>query len=621
MAEALWYWHRLRAMGAAEMWHRLVEKVQHITEPFARIVIKNVRLTQEPVDCPALPSRESAPALLKQKLACDAAKLLDGKWSLFGWKEVQVSSPPDWHRDYMRGVSAPSNGKLNHRSLPDGADARAIWEINRWAEPVRLAMHGWLNEDINAIKHAQSWLADWVEKNPVGQGINWTSALEGGLRLINFCWIDAMVSEMGDERWEMGESQRRLRDTIVPAHVWWVKRYLSFGSSANNHRLGEITGLLIAVKRWPELERIAGNAEELWDQITDCVLTQFAEDGGNREQALHYHLFAFEMALHACRAMNVNSGPVVERLQHAAEFFVRMSHPQEPWDYGDSDDAQIVPLTMRRDKAVAEWCAWISGETERDATALYFWIGDFPVRNPQSAIRNRDWWIAKKSGMAVIERDGWKVRVDASPLGFGKMAAHGHCDALHVSIWDGEHALVIDPGTGGYFGSKELRAELASWNAHNGPQPVGAFKTPRRAGTFLWAEHHETPISSVNGEALQCEMQHEEHSMRRSVAIADGIITVTDCHTTGHPVLVAWILAPECEFDAPVGVSDKTSLRISRNGCVWTIEASQGDGKYPRLVRTLIPVSRCFGLEQDALILETTSSCGQLTTRFKRINP
>ena len=63
---------------------------------------------------------------------------------LFGWRRVSVGSPPCWHRDPTCGViiqpGIPAH-KLNHRALPDGADARSIWEINRWAEMVRLAMH------------------------------------------------------------------------------------------------------------------------------------------------------------------------------------------------------------------------------------------------------------------------------------------------------------------------------------------------------------------------------------------------------------------------------------------------------------------------------------------------
>ena len=614
MADALWYWHRFRAMGIAELWHRVVGKAKHIAEPFALGAIKNVRLTQEPADCPSLPSREAAPALLKQTLACDAARLLDGKWSLFGWKEVQVSLPPDWHRDYMRGVSVPVNGKLNHRSLPDGADVRTIWEINRWAEPVRLAMHGWLNDDVDATTRAQSWLADWVGRNPVGEGINWTSALEAGLRLINICWFDAFVSQTADGRSQMGQMQLKLRDAIVPAHVWWTRRHLSYGSSANNHRLGELTGLLMAVKRWPEMESIAGKAEGLWDQIAGCMLAQFAEDGGNREQALHYHLFAFELVLHACRAMNVNSGPVVERLQRAAEFFVRMSHSQDSWDYGDNDDAQIVPLTMRRDKVAAEWCVWMLKETGSGATALNFWLGGSSIQNTKYKIQNRHWWIAKESGMAVIECDGWKVRVDASPLGFGKMAAHGHCDALHVSIWDGEHALVIDPGTGGYYGAEKLRAELASWNAHNGPQPVGGFKTPRRMGTFLWAEHHRQPVARLVDDVVVIEHKLEGLRVKRAVTANKMGVCIEDSASGDEMMSTRWCMAPECRIDEEN--KKRGEVVIRRENLAWQA-TFQGD--VLNLVTEYGKSSQAFG-RQDSCATIYVVSKGSIKMMLQRIS-
>ena len=614
MADALWYWHRLHAMDAKEMGHRFIEKIRRVTEPLARSAIKDVRLTQVPAECPSLPSRDDAPALLKQTLASDAAKLLDGKWSLFGWKEAQVTSPPDWHRDHMREVSVPMDGKLNHRSLPGGADVRTIWEINRWAEPVRLAMHGWLNDDAAAISRAQSWLADWVEKNPVGHGINWTSALEGGLRLINFCWFDALASQMVDSRLKIGETQRVLRNQIAPAHVWWVHRYLSFGSSANNHRLGELTGLLLAVKRWPELERIAGTAEDIWKQIAECVLAQFAEDGGNREQALHYHLFAFEMALHACRAMNMTDPPVIERLQRAAEFFVRMSHPHEPWDYGDNDDAQIVPLTIRRKKAVAEWCAWMNGETEGDALALSFWLGDSPIRNPQPAIRNRDWWIARESGMAVIERDGWKVRVDASPLGYGKMAAHGHCDALHVSIWDGELALVIDPGTGGYFGNERAREALRCWQSHNGPIPAdeGKYETPKGAGCFLQTHHHPHPELALIHEEIAGKISHEGYRFERRIRFVAGGIDILDHIEKGEGFMLWWRFAPECIVEQ--GEDALGTQFVLRRGQRQWLFRFEGSGL---IFTSRADVSRSFGSFEsgEGLTIGCTSSTSTVSLR------
>ena len=603
MTKASWYWHRLKAMSAAEILGRMRERMRHVTTRAAhRHIIKLPALKDSAEFTPKIPSREKAPELLKFKLAADAKLLLVGRWNLFGWKEVQVQlNPLNLHRDYLREIDTSLNEdscKLNHRDLPGGADARAIWELNRFAEMVRVAMHGYVNDDPAAIRTAQQWLSEWAKQYPVGAGVNWTSPLEAGLRLINLCWFDALVQASGDA--ECISSQGLVSKALANGHAWYVHRFLSFGSSANNHLLGELTGLLMAVKRWPELSKIAGEAEWLWSKISECVLNQFAEDGGNREQALHYHLFAFEMALHACRAMNVTEGPVVVRLQKAAEFFVRMSHSQEPWDFGDSDDAQIVPL--HREKAVAEWSAWMSGGNDGSAATLNYWLGDLPIRNPQSAIRNGDWWLAKESGMAVIERDGWKVRVDASPLGFGKMAAHGHCDALHVSIWDGEQALVIDPGTGGYYGMKEQRAELASWNAHNGPLPVKGFKTPRRMGTFLWAEPHKLPVLGCEGDSLRIMIQHEGIELSRTVRFEEGAVVIEDGISNADTFRGCWTLAPECEVQELAGAAGL--MKVSRDGKSWCLSMSAVDSSAIRKTRM---ASRCFGRIQECQAIEFTA--------------
>jgi hypothetical protein len=597
-------------MTFSEVMGRVLEKWKHHTERYDRHEIKGVFLHDSSAESPPLPSRDLAPALLKQALSDDAKRLTEGQWSLFGWNEVQVSSPPNWHRDYAKGVDVPISRGLNHRDLSSGADVRTIWEINRWAEMVRLAMHAYVNDEAQAVTTAQSWLTDWTAKTPLGEGINWTSALEGGLRLINFCWFDALVAKSKINPQQQA-IQRELANAIIPAHVWWVKRYVSFGSSANNHRLGELTGLLLAVKRWPELESIAGTAHELWEQIGRCVLSQFAEDGGNREQALHYHLFAMEMALHAARAMDIKEGPVIERLKKAAEFFVHMAHPKEPWDFGDNDDAQIVPLTLHREQAVAEWSAWLQGHgIALEPSALNFWLNEY--RLEAHPVEKRNSYSA--SGMAVIENAGWKVRLDASPLGFGKMAAHGHCDALHVSIWDGEHALVIDPGTGGYYGMKEQRAILAAWEAHNGPQPLNGFKTPQRMGTFLLSQHHAEP-QLTNCDALDATatFEHEGCSFSRSIrTLEDGSVRIEDQSEQVTRFRSCWHLAPEIELEP----TTPNKFRLSRDGKQWTL-SFVGDDLICSEKSGV--ASRKYGNFETCVVLEVTST-GRCLSHWSRLN-
>jgi hypothetical protein len=538
-----WYWHRLRAMAPAEVAGRVLEKVRRSADRAAAHTLGDFYLSDPEHRWPALPVPHEAPERVRRAIANDARAIRTGRWLLFGWNEAQVTDPPAWHRDLVRGIDTPTRvaaRHLDHRRLAGAADARCVWEINRWAEIVRLAQNAWLNGSLDDARVAQRWLRDWCDENPLGVGINWCSPLEAGLRLVNFCWIDALVR--GCECSSLTAVQDALSRVIVPGHAWWVWRHRSFGSSANNHLLGELAGLTLAARRWPSISGIACSAERAWQLMSVEVLRQFAEDGGNREQALHYHQFAWETAWQAYRVMDSGPGPVGERLRAAARFFCDLAHETEPWDFGDSDDAQVTPLPAERHTALAEWRAWLLARPEGEA--LQFWLGNPPgnVCRPKSGT----WRSYPQSGLAVLEVNGWKVRVDGSPLGLGSMAAHGHLDAMHVSMWDGEHAVVIDPGTGVYAGDPQIRDKLTSWEWHNGPVPMGGRPRPQRAGRFLWADHHAAPRIAVADGACKVELAADGGVLTRTVeylAAADAW-RLTDIVAGDLRYVVRWRLAP-----------------------------------------------------------------------------
>jgi hypothetical protein len=593
-----WYAHRLMAMRPSEVWHRLKEKWLYRKDHEWITRLHEIDPGPPADQVPTLPHVTAIPWDLRVALKTDASDLLAGRWELFGWRVADVGAPPCWHRDASSGVIVEPEGasyKLDHRSLPTGADARTIWEVNRWSQLTRLAMHGWVDRNLSAFETVQSWLDDWCDRNAVGHGINWTSSLEAALRLMNFTWLDALIMAGGNDAIRV--RQQRLARRVVPAHAMWIKRHLSSGSSANNHLLGELTGLLHGVKRWPQMERIVGSANDIWNRIADCVMTQFAPDGGNLEQALHYHLFSLELALHARRLMVIHRPDVTERLKAAAEFFTRMLHPVEPWDFGDSDDAETLPFYISRATNAAEWQAWLSGG--QDKSALHYWMGPAPVRNPPP---DSHWWLAPQSGMAVGEAAGWLIRADASPLGLGSLAAHGHCDALHISIWDGMHALVIDPGTGGYYGFTERRAALASWDAHNGPTPEGGFTSPRRLGSFLWIKHHARPEMKLAGtDTLAMALKHEGMSFQRRVDVQeDGQLLVVDECSAPTSFTVRWCLAPECKLER---LGDDRWL-IKRQALRWMVSFS---GQQLQVGCQETIVSRHYGSMEPSMCLIITS--------------
>ena len=122
------------------------------------------------------------------------------------------------------------------------------------------------------------------------------------------------------------------------------------------------------------------------------------------------------------------------------------------------------------------------GEARRD---LKLEISDF---------KSGEWRHFPDSGYAMRREGDWTLRWDLSPLGLGTMAAHGHLDALHVSLWLRGVAMVIDPGTGAYHADKQLREHLACRTAHNGPAPDKKWKLPVRLGPFLWDSKHRDAV-------------------------------------------------------------------------------------------------------------------------------
>jgi hypothetical protein len=475
---------------------------------------------------PQLPGAKAAPAGLREILAQDAAELLKGRWRAFGHLGLEVDQPPRWHRDYLAGrdlaTTLPAS-RLEYRELPGGADIKLIWELSRWTALTRLAMAAHVLEDRLIAERCGQWLWDWHEHNPPGRGWNWTSALEAGLRLVQLTWMDALLAGcfepgVGEEAWGA------LMNRLLPAHARYVWRHQSFGSSANNHLLGELAGLIVATVRWPRLARWGAPVETLKGRLEREVLAQFAEDGGNREQALNYHLFAFELcwqARMALQAAGQKLAPAVEeRLEKAARFYWNVQVDHDPWDYGDSDSAYVLPGFAREATAIREWRAWFA--RTRHSAVLDYWLGRPPelpglnLGKPAHTIEVGDWWIYPKSGIGICESGYWFLRWDLSPLGYLRTAAHGHLDALHLSIWHRGVALVIDPGTGAYYGDRELRARLAARAAHNGPSPEDELG-PRRLGPFLWSEHHAPPEWSVRDlEGTQ--------SVRGVLRVADGTL-------------------------------------------------------------------------------------------------
>lgn len=81
-----------------------------------------------------------------------------------------------------------------------------------------------------------------------------------------------------------------------------------------------------------------------------------------------------------------------------------------------------------------------------------------------------------------------RMLVDAGPLGYLSLAAHGHADALSIVLNVGGEEVLVDPGTYAYHTDPEWRRYFRSTRAHNTVLIDDADQSTQR-GNFMWTRH------------------------------------------------------------------------------------------------------------------------------------
>ena len=129
--------------------------------------------------------------------------------------------------------------------------------------------------------------------------------------------------------------------------AWFIRFYPSMYSSANNHLIGELTGLWVAAQvfNW-------GTESGQWSSFAKTTLEQQAilqihPDGVNKEQALYYHLWVLEYFLVAWLVGERKGDPFSEDFRRTIlrmNQFVRDVIPEGglPPQIGDSDDGAVA---------------------------------------------------------------------------------------------------------------------------------------------------------------------------------------------------------------------------------------------------------------------------------------
>ncbi|MFL6711721.1 MAG: alginate lyase family protein [Sulfurifustis sp.] len=529
-----------------------------------------------------------------------AERILAGRISVFA-RDCVFPGLPAWNRDPKTGRTAPlAFGKmLDYRDPATVGDIKYLWEPNRHLHLVTLAQAFRLSDDERYLAGLRVQIESWFDQCPYLIGPNWSSALEAAIRLINWSvvWqlIDGLDSALFADR--RGQALRDRWLASVYQHMHFIRGHLSRYSSANNHLIGELAGVFIAAQTWPFWPVADRWRRDAKKRLIEEALLQNAPDGVNREQAISYQQFVLDFLLLSALAGRANGDdfPVEywQRIERMLEFVAAvMDVSGNVPMIGDADDGYVVRLSQE-----SGFCPYRSLLA---TGAILFGRSDFKLK--AGAFDDKSHWLTGKDGIRKFKElkagaaqwprrfpeggyyvlgsdfdtdEEVRIVIDAGPLGYRSIAAHGHADALAFTMSIGGREFLVDPGTYAYHTEREWRDYFRGTSAHNTVR-VDDTDQSVPGGNFLWLKHARASCTGweENGDAIRFVGEHDGYRRladpvthrralmfdkhRKSLEVVDTLV----CGDR-HCVERYWHFAE----DVDVVVKPDGAIEATKNGC------------------------------------------------------
>lgn len=414
----------------------------------------------------------------------DAA--IEGKLNVFQLEKAYCGKPINWHHDPATGNQWPLKYACNIKTWRGDVvgEVDYTWRFNRCQHFITLGKAYYLTGQ-KKYAEALAWqLQNWIESNPYLVGANWTSCLELSIRCLTWLWainfaIDAEA--LNDKLlWRIL--------TAIDKQMRYVEEYLSLHSQASNHLIGELAGLYIIGTLLPEFPRSRRWQEIAMHRLIKEMEVQVHPDGVNAEQAIHYHRFVLDFMLLVLIVAEQNKqrlpSSIVSRVKKMLEFLASlMDAGGHVPDYGDTDDGEVLllseaepqdyPTTLCIGSAWFEW-GELKQFTKGFSENAFWLLGEQGAEKFEAleCLEKESISCAFRQGGYYVLAAGYgekehKLVFDCGPLGYGKIAGHGHADTLAIWLSIGGRPFLVDAGTYRYLGRETWRNYFRSTAAHN----------------------------------------------------------------------------------------------------------------------------------------------------------
>jgi hypothetical protein len=431
------------------------------------------------LDRTAATIKRTYPEAVEQTLR-EAEAICDHRLIIFN-RLLDFGGLIDWHCDIEAEVRWPL---LHHLRTPIAqgklADVRAVWELNRLHHFVSLgrAYAFTRNERYSAEFIAQ--LTSWCEANPPRFGINWTVAMEAGIRAVN---LTAAL--------ELFRASPLLSDVVIElilktllAHGRFIRANLEFSHRlSSNHYLADLIGLFAIGATCPFFKEASAwlkfSTKELLAQFRQQVL----DDGVDFEASIGYHRLALEIFLlffTLCETSGIElPAGFRQKLEAMFDFVGAYVKPcGEAPLIGDADDGRLLKFTERpatdHDYLLSIAAVLFNHEkfkrTDRMDEEALWWCGAKGLQKFEQLPLSQQppgSQAFPKAQIFIQRKDSLYAIIDCGDHGAKGRGSHAHSDALSFELAAYGQTFLRDPGTYVYTASKRWRHLFRSTAYHN----------------------------------------------------------------------------------------------------------------------------------------------------------
>lgn len=538
-------------MSTAELFHRVIEKCLKVS---ARGRLEGWEKYCSGGPVPSLPglaeNLELSCPTLRTKILADASAIMTGpftalgqSWPIDALQANQLNKM--WTFDPVTGGTWAGakhyTFDIPYRHRNDLGDIKYVWEFNRLQFLQPLAAAWRLTREPQYAETIVRVVEQWYEANPPFRGLAWNSGIELALRAISLLVVTTLAGDALPET-----TVRRLR-AMLTAHAFWIARYPSKFSSANNHLVAEAAAEFLIGTAMPEKPALAQLQMRGRETLEREVLLQIFPDGAPAEQSPTYGAFIAEFMLLSAMVGAASGEPFsaasLDRLGAFARFAAAISGKGITVPaIGDDDESKVLYSRKGETEYVLEVTAAIAA-FRREAA---------PIKLPEGGLRLAllgspgfrpgvikshypALQVFPSGGLSVgIGRTtggtSWHAVMDHGPLGYLSIAAHGHADALSFTLSVDGTPVLIDPGTYLYHSGGAWRDWFRGTAAHNTCNLNGKDQS-KMAGAFNWAGKARAQLleyGTIDG-TWWLEAEHDGYAVdgvlhrRRFFATAGGL--------------------------------------------------------------------------------------------------